>query len=331
LPEGYLRTYLAKRAGVNADRDFPLIWLLGADLPGAVIVSDPLGEPLPPHEGAIDLPDAVRPLRFSLAGVQLKFSAVASRDSGLAIPVEGMGGGWIVKLPSTAYAGVPENEFSMMTFARAIGIDVPEIGLVATEKIAGLPSDMRHDLGDAYRIKRFDRADDGGRIHVEDFAQIQGLYPEEKYERTSYTIIAGIVNELAAQDLEEYVRRLVFMIGIGNGDMHAKNWALIYPDGRNPRLAPAYDFVATRRYLPDDTCALNLGGTKAWGEMDLARFERLADRARLSRSLVTKVVRETVQRMRELWPRVSVDLPADDATKAVVNHNLATLPLFTNA
>jgi serine/threonine-protein kinase HipA len=33
LPEGPLRDYLAKRAGVNAKREFFLLWVLGQDLP----------------------------------------------------------------------------------------------------------------------------------------------------------------------------------------------------------------------------------------------------------------------------------------------------------
>jgi len=36
LPEGHLRKYLAQRAGVNQQRDFFLLWVLGCDLPGAI-------------------------------------------------------------------------------------------------------------------------------------------------------------------------------------------------------------------------------------------------------------------------------------------------------
>ena len=43
------------------------------------------------------------PLRFSLAGVQLKFSALMGRHGGLTIPASGMGGDWIVKLPSPTH------------------------------------------------------------------------------------------------------------------------------------------------------------------------------------------------------------------------------------
>lgn len=45
-------------------------------------------------------------LRFSLAGIQLKFSAV--KNAGLTIPAEGVGGSWIVKLPSERSIAVPE-------------------------------------------------------------------------------------------------------------------------------------------------------------------------------------------------------------------------------
>jgi len=39
LPEGHLRTYLAGRAGVKPEREFFLLAVLGADLPGALTVT----------------------------------------------------------------------------------------------------------------------------------------------------------------------------------------------------------------------------------------------------------------------------------------------------
>ena len=75
LPEGHLRRYIAARAEVNETRDFPLLRLLGGDLPGAVVLvgeREPAGDPT----GTEDQLTADAPLRFSLAGVQLKFSAL---------------------------------------------------------------------------------------------------------------------------------------------------------------------------------------------------------------------------------------------------------------
>ena len=39
LPEGHLREYLAARAGVKPQREFFLLAVLGADLPGALVVT----------------------------------------------------------------------------------------------------------------------------------------------------------------------------------------------------------------------------------------------------------------------------------------------------
>ena len=129
LPEGHLRSYLAARIGVNPEREFLLLHALGADLPGAVTVASMDAEASArndrrPREASDD-GSARAPLRFSLAGVQLKFSAVMEAAGGLTIPADGIGGSWIVKLPSARFPAVPQNEFVTMGLARGIGIPVP--------------------------------------------------------------------------------------------------------------------------------------------------------------------------------------------------------------
>ena len=44
--------------------------------------------------------------------------------------------------------------------------------------------------GSALAVIRFDRTEEDGIIHSEDFAQVFGVYPERKYERASYRNIA---------------------------------------------------------------------------------------------------------------------------------------------
>jgi serine/threonine-protein kinase HipA len=129
-------------------------------------------------------------LRFSLAGVQLKLSATGNPHRQLSIPATGFRGHWIVKLPSPAYPGLPENEFSMMEFARAVGIQVPEIGLIRLDKIPGVPAPWQQLKGNAYYIRGFDRGPNGRRIHIEDFNQVYGQFPEAKYKNYSYTNMA---------------------------------------------------------------------------------------------------------------------------------------------
>ena len=266
LPEGHLRTYLAKLAGVNPDREFFLLAVLGADLPGALVVSPLEGDA---REGHVehDHDDGDRTpetaLRFSLAGVQLKFSAVMEASGGLTVPAGGMGGSWIVKLPSARFAAVPENEFVMLELARRVGIAVPENRLVDVAEIKGLPEEARAPGGNALAVQRFDRVPGGGSVHMEDFAQVFGLFPDDKYRHRSYANIASVLwAESGEEAVYEFVRRLVFSVLIGNADMHLKNWSLLYPDTRTPVLSPAYDFVATLPYIPGDELALSFGGSR---------------------------------------------------------------------
>ena len=123
----------------------------------------------------------------------------------------------------------------MMTLAKEIGIDVPEFGLVPIGSIGNLPPQFAEGNTNAYFIRRFDRGPDGERIHVEDFNQIYGQYPEKKYEEHGYTGMAkDIWALLGEKGLTEFIRRIVFNAAIGNADMHLKNWSLLYRDGRTP-------------------------------------------------------------------------------------------------
>ena len=306
LPEGTMRDYLARRAGVNPSREFFLLWVLGQDLPGAVSIRPADGEAWPPDANGGTREDQDRhqkeALRFSLAGVQLKFSAIKESAGGLTIPAHGTGGSWIVKLPSLRFEGVPENEFAMMSLARSIGMDVPDIRLLDLEDIAGLPAGIGDLRGRAYAIRRFDRTPDGRAVHIEDFAQVFSVFPDEKYRRASYRNIAAVIwAETGESGIAEYIRRLVFNTLIGNADMHLKNWSLIYPDGHTPQLAPAYDFLSTIPYLPDDTAALKYARTKRMDKFDLDELKYLAGKARLPLPLVLKTAKETVEALLDLW------------------------------
>ena len=331
LPEGRMRTYLADRADVKPVREFFLLWALGLDLPGAVTVRASGGETWPSDvPGDSDRGDdqGENALRFSLAGVQLKFSAVEEARGGLTLPARGVGGSWIVKLPSLHFAGVPENEFSMMTLARLIGMDVPETRLVNIDEVGNLPEDIGNLSGQALAVKRFDRSDDGSAVHIEDFAQVFGVYPEDKYKRASARNIAAVIGaEGSEEDIAEFIRRLTFNVLIGNADMHLKNWSLIYPDKRNAALAPAYDFLSTIAYIRDDKAALKFSRTKRFDGYSEDELVHLAAKALLPEKLVLDTARETVALFHQYWHAEKSNLPlSGDVIKAVEDH-LETVPL----
>ena len=332
LPEAQLRDYLAERAGVNPQREFFLLWALGQDLPGAVTIQPSDSQAWPPD--ALDGPDADEhgrrddPLRFSLAGVQLKFSAIAQASGGLTVPANGMGGSWIVKLPSSRFVGVPENEYSMMTLARLVGIQIPDLHLVDPDSISNLPQGIGQLNGQALAIKRFDRDTDGRRLHIEDFAQVFGVYPHEKYKRASMSNIGRVVGaEAGEHDIAELVRRLTFNTLIGNADMHLKNWSLIYPDRRRAALAPAYDLASTIPYIQDDRAALKVSRSKRFSDFSEDELSYFAARALLPEKLVLDTARETVALFHQYWPTESANLPLSRPVGEAIEAHLKRVPI----
>jgi serine/threonine-protein kinase HipA len=322
LPEGALRDYLAAKAGVMPGREFVLLSMLGSDLPGALTVEPVDGAGVPatvPGEGGPSREAQPRLLKFSLAGVQLKFSALADGTGHLTVPADGIGGSWIVKLPSVRFPAIAGNEYAMMELARGVGIDVPEVRLVAVADIAGLPDDTERVEGQALAVRRFDRAADGGRIHMEDFAQVFGIHPDGKYEGRSYANIAAVLSaETGNAGVREYMRRLVFTVVTGNGDMHLKNWSLLYPDTRTPVLSPAYDLVATTPYIPNDELALTFGGRRGLDGIGRDQVRRFAERAKLAVSPLWEIVEETSTRIVEAWRgHASKDLLPSEVREAI--------------
>lgn len=332
LPEGEMREYLAERAGVNPRREFFLLWVLGRDLPGAVTINPAEGEAWPLEDGGHEQDGEENEvlhnaLRFSLAGVQLKFSAVKNASNGLTIPVDGAGGSWIVKLPSTKYASLPENEFAMMTLAGKVGIEVPEVQLVDTVAIEGLPAGIDAAKGRALAIKRFDRTPHGP-VHIEDFAQVFGVFPDDKYRQAGYRNVAEVIAaESGNEGVTEFIRRIAFNALIGNADMHLKNWSMIYPDRRSAKLSPAYDFVSTIHYIPDDKAALTLGRTKLMSKFSLDEFAYLAGKARLGESLVLRAVKETVTRFHDAWAAEKKNLPLTKGMIETIERHIKTVPI----
>ena len=331
LPEGHLRTYLAERAGVNPEREFFLLQALGKDLPGAVTIR-PAGADAWPAAARQEAgsgrhrPDNA--LRFSLAGVQLKLSAIHETRGGLTIPAEGVGGSWIVKLPAREFPGVPQNEYAMMTLARLVGMQVPALRLVDVDAIRNLPEGLGRLTGSALAIQRFDRAPDGLPVHIEDFAQVFAVYPRDKYRNASARSIARVLGaEGSDADIVEFVRRLTFSALIGNADMHLKNWSLIYPDRRRAALAPAYDLLSTIPYIPDDNAALRVSRTRRFDEFTADELSHLAAKARLPERLVLDAAHETVALFHQHWQPEKKNLPLAAAVVHAVETHLKKVPI----
>jgi len=321
LPEGRLRELIAREQGVDTNCEIDLLVRIGGDLPGAVqVVSDP-SAPIDEGfeaaaDGPVNVPGPSGRLRFSLAGVGLKFSMRQEGDR-LVLPAHGKGGDWIVKTPDGSYPGLVANEAAVMRLASDVGIEVPEVYVRHRDQVDELEEGAwPSDEDEAYVVRRFDRRAEG-RVHIEDFAQVLGRFGvgEGKYRSTVETVAAIAYRGRDRASLREMVRRSVFNLLVGNGDAHLKNWSLIYPDRKIARLSPAYDLVCTAVYPNQADLGLPFFGTARISEVSRDHFARLQAGLKVEGRDVLDVVDETIERFSETWAAGAAErLPALVAT-----------------
>lgn len=288
LPEGDWRSFLCQRLALPLADDFGLLAQLGHDCAGAIRFCDSSHEPnsdayspLPELELRRWLKDPLaRPspanapgLRRALAGAQDKL--ILHVADGTPYLCEGGAPSTVIVKPDIVgtFNGLEFtalNELFCMQLAAAAGLRVPK-----TFWFAG-----------AFAIERFDRVAEGsrlGRLHQEDFAQLLGVPPQAKYQigwRECFdTIDRHLTHGEAAR--RELVERLLFNLFIGNGDAHAKNFALLTRGGV-VELAPAYDLLCTQVYPSlSQAFVMKVGSARRQDELSALTWKELATEARL--------------------------------------------------
>lgn len=334
LPEGALRELIAQGLKVHTDNEFHIFSYLGGDLPGALVAEPVEPEDVPDNvpgtygkTRVVNLQSTSFGNRFSLAGVQMKFS-MKEIDGRYNLSKGGVPGDWIVKTPSTIHKDVPVNEYTGMTLAALAGIDIPEIKLVELNHLENLPPINLPDETLAFAIKRFDR-DNDSRIHMEDFAQVLVKYPHEKYNSASYEQVGRIIYEYAGDglaDVQQFARRLLVNILLANGDAHLKNWSLLYSDQITPRLSPAYDIVTTSVYIENEKqYALNMAKTKDWYGVSYQQFQYWANRSEIPWRAIKPHLDDTMEKARTLWPEAIKGLPMNEGHKQTLKKHWSTL------
>lgn len=312
-PTSVLRRLLSQKAGVKSHREFFLLAALGEDLPGALrVVSDGAlldgdDEAFPASE--VDAAQASR-LKFSLAGMQLKFSARGDAQR-LTLPMRGEEARYLVKMPDPRYPQLPRNECSTLSWAKLAGIAVPDHALVPIDTLDGLPNELSFQEAAALRITRYDRTE-MGRVHQEDFAQVLGKpheNPEDKYE-SRMEVVAAILHALCPQDFPEFLRRVAFVVLSGNADAHLKNWSLFYPDGKRPRLSPAYDLVCTLYEGTDQNLALPIHKKYPIDSISEEDIVGLASRVGYDEASARSIVADFVVKARAVFADVRGEFPA---------------------
>lgn len=266
LPEGELAERIRRQFRKAAERfdDLDFLRIVGQsqigrlrfvapDAPAADVPGLNLDEILV-HDGAADLFDdllARYAVHSGISGVQPK---VLVRDA--ETPVDRLshrGATHIVKAWNPdSFPCLAENEFFCLMAARHAQIEVPDFQL------------SQH--GKFLVIDRFDLVDDRY-LGFEDFCVLNGLPAEEKYSG-SYENVSKRIKQFVSPGevrpaLEQFFKSLALSCAVQNGDAHLKNFGVVYdePEG-TVKLSKAYDIVSTTAYLPADSLALTLGGSK---------------------------------------------------------------------
>ncbi|CAB4938110.1 MAG: hypothetical protein F2836_05455 [Actinobacteria bacterium] len=265
VPEGIHRTVMASRRGIDPGDLFALLREFGGSLAGAVTVRPtgpaPTGDEAAWHKALTDgdlsekLRQAVRDTdqavpddsRSTLPGFQPK--VLASRaPGGWAQPHGGAHSTHILKPQVPQRATRLVDEYYGHLLARAANLASFSSTLLEADGVTFLA------------IERFDRLilSDGAveLVHQEDLAQALGLdwrtadakfqdqYRMDNPARASAARVAHLLAEIpgASRLIDDWVRRSVFSLVLGDNDAHAKNIALLHTD-RGTSLAPAYDTV----------------------------------------------------------------------------------------
>lgn len=213
--------------------------------------------------------------RMSISGVQMKAVVRCNRETS-EVEVVSSGGTHILKPEPNQYPDLPQNENACMSMAAALGMPVPPHGLfpMADGKLC-------------YIVRRFDRAEDGGKIQKEMMFQI--LAATNKYAGSLESVGRAIRfhAENVGLDAIDFFERVLFCFVIGNGDMHLKNWALLVR-GRTASLAPCYDLVSSKLYIPDEEdSALAIDAKR--NKLKRADFEEFANGLRIDPKAATNV------------------------------------------
>jgi serine/threonine-protein kinase HipA len=230
----------------------------------------------------------------------------------------GAAGSTILKLPTTRHPDLVANEYAGYRLAKVLGLTCANARIISRAD-ADLPEQIPFE--EILAIERFDRGPNGSRIHIEEFAQVFGFEPRHKYRtklETDYAAMLRVIDNTSAkpaQDVQEFVKRFVAFILMGNTDAHLKNWALIYRDGVAPELAPLYDPVCVTAFF-NEVQASDHGLNRAidttvrrfsWDDLD-----SLLQRARVPRrSRLLQVARTTVKQAQAAWPALLGEAPSN--------------------
>lgn len=263
-----------------------------------------------------DLAKEVIKKRIAIPGVQPKLSlTLGNTDTPeKRLTIVGLWEGlYILKPQNKEFSELPQNEDLTMHLAEIAGIKTAAHSLI------------RFKSGElAYLSTRFDRVVKRNKvlkIHQEDMCQITGLLTEDKYN-SSMEKIAKAVNTYTTNkglELLELFKVTLFSFLTGNSDMHLKNFSLVYNNDGLTTLSPAYDLLATKLVMPEDTeeVALTICGKK--NRMNIQGFRSFAEYCKINDKACENVLKNFEKCLPLFREMILMSFLSDDMAQKYLN------------
>ncbi len=126
--------------------------------------------------------------------------------------------------------GMGKIEFAYYKLAKEAGIEISE-------------STLHEENGRFHFLtKRFDRTDNGEKIHMQTFSALAGI--DYKIQKASnYETLFRVMKklQLSYKQYEQQYRRMLFNVVARNHDDHVKNFSFLMNKNGNWQISPAYD------------------------------------------------------------------------------------------
>ncbi len=284
------------------------------------------------------------PMRIS--GIQPKLPISLERDAGKE-PVLKIGTfknscSYILKYQSALFPNLVENEWATMELAHRAGLPTAPVRQVEFKGKSLFPGRAllieRYDIPDKHLL---DDLNSSLRLALQqDAASLLKLYRQDKYDTSAERVTDALKEAgLGPDQLDIYLKHLLFSWMVGNGDLHAKNVSIIVrllpgqlggvPIPDMVAYSPLYDLVNTRIHLPGDRFAFPINGKN--DKLKVKDFAAIAGRWGHEKSEVTELAQILAVSIRGQLPEVLElsGLPLEQQIKysSIVESNLASMQL----
>jgi serine/threonine-protein kinase HipA len=212
---------------------------------------------------------------------------------------------WILKIDGANEQRLGEGE-GMGKIEYAYYKLAKEAGIEISESVLHEENGRFHFL-----TKRFDRTDEGEKIHMQTFGAIAGIdykIPKASNYETLFRVMKRL--QLSYKQYEQQYRRMLFNVVARNHDDHVKNFSFLMDNNGKWQISPAYDICFS--YSPAGTWT-NVHQSSINGKYDNFTKADLLDFAKKFGIKKANVILEEVIAAVNQWTKIAseIDIPRE--------------------